>query len=129
VSLDSAGNLYVPDITRVYVFDRDGQHIRTIQTNETGTGSIGLGMGAAVSDSGFLYVSDAQNSRVTVFDPDGLFVGSWGVPGSGEGQFVEVDSLAIDSKGRLLVLDYGNRRIQVFEVADLDGATPAATPV
>jgi pimeloyl-ACP methyl ester carboxylesterase len=112
----------------VYVFDRDGQHIRTIQTNETGNGSIGLGMGAAVSDSGFLYVSDLQNSRVTVFDPDGQFVGYWGGPGSVEGQFVEVDSLAIDSKGRLLLLDYGNQRIQVFELAGPSSATPVATP-
>ena len=126
LGLDSAGNLYVPDITRVYVFDPDGRQIRVIQTNETDNGSIGLGMGVAVSQSGFVYVSDAQSGRIAVLDPEGIVVGYWGNPGSEVGQFLEVDSLATDESGRLLVLDFGNRRVQEFALVESPSATPIA---
>ena len=124
VGLDSAGNLYVPDITRVYVFDTDGRQIRVIQTNEIDNGTIGLASDAAVSPSGLLYVSDLQNSRIAVFDPDGVIVGYWGTSGTGPGQFVEVDALAMDDAGKLLVLDFGNRRIQAFTLVNSPSATP-----
>jgi DNA-binding beta-propeller fold protein YncE len=126
LGVDSAGNLYVPDITRVYVFDPDGRQIRVIQTNETGNGSIGLGMGVAVAQSGFVYVSDAQSGQIAVLDPEGMIVGYWGSPGSEIGQFNEVDSLATDDAGRLLVLDFGNRRIQEFTLVESPSATPIA---
>lgn len=127
IGLDSAGYLYVPDITRVYVFDPDGRQIRVIQTNETDNGSIGLGMGVAVSQSGFVYVSDAQSGRIAVLDPEGRILGYWGSPGSEIGQFLEVDSLDTDDQGRLLVLDFGNRRVQVFQLVESPSATPVAT--
>ena len=126
LGLDSVGNLYVPDITRIYVFDTAGRQIQAIQTNETDNGTIGLASDAAVSQSGFIYVSDVQNSRIAVFDPDGVIVGYWGSAGTGPGQFVEVDAMVMDDAGRLLVLDFGNRRIQVFDLVDFPSATPVA---
>jgi tripartite motif-containing protein 71 len=128
-SIDSANNLYVPDITRIYVFDPDGRHIRTIRTNEIDNGTVGLLMDVEMSKSGFIYASDVQFSKITVFDPDGAFVGTWGSPGASSGQFVEVDDLVFDSAGQLLVLDFGNQRIQIFELAEPPYATPVATPV
>ena len=50
--LDSDGNLYVPDLTRIYVFDSTGHQIRAIQTNEIDNGEVWVGNGAAVSESG-----------------------------------------------------------------------------
>jgi sugar lactone lactonase YvrE len=124
LNLDSAGNLSVPDISRIYVFDPAGRHIRTIQTNETKNGTIGLAADAAVSQSGFIYVSDVQNSRIAVFDPDGKIVGYWGSAGTGTGQFVEVDALVTDDAGQILVLDFGNQRVQVFKLVESPGGTP-----
>jgi DNA-binding beta-propeller fold protein YncE len=128
LGLDSAGNLYVPDITRIYVFDPEGRLMRTIQTNEIDNGSVGLFMDVAIAQSGFIYASDLQFNKVTVLNPDGEYVGAFGGPGTQSGQFAEMDDVVIDGTGRLLVLDYGNRRIQVFELTDLSSATPVVTP-
>jgi DNA-binding beta-propeller fold protein YncE len=126
LGLDSEGNLYVPDLTRIYVFDAGGRHIRTVQTNEIDNGELWVGNDAAVSTSGFLYVSDWQASTVVVFDPDGVAVGSWGSRGTEPGQFDEVDALAFDGDGRLLVLDFANRRVQIFSLVEPSSGTPVA---
>jgi DNA-binding beta-propeller fold protein YncE len=126
LGLDSDGNLYVPDLTRTYVFDSAGHQIRAIQTNEINNGEVWVGNGAAVSKTDFLYVSDWQSSRIAVFDPDDVFVGYLGGPGTGPGQFSEVDTLVIDGAGQLMVLDFGNRRIQVFTLVEPSGGTPVA---
>jgi DNA-binding beta-propeller fold protein YncE len=126
LGLDSDGKLYVPDLTRIYVFDPAGKQIRAIQTNETDNGEVWVGNGAAVSEAGYLYVSDWQSSQIAAFDPAGVFVGYLGGPGTGHGQFSEVDTLVIDGAGQLLVLDFGNRRVQVFALAESPGATPVA---
>jgi DNA-binding beta-propeller fold protein YncE len=126
LGLDSDGNLYVPDLTRIYVIDPAGTLIRTIQTNETGNGTIYVANGAAVSESGFVYVSDWQSNTVSVFDPDGVFIGDFGGFGTGPGQFNEVDTLVTDGAGRLMVLDFVNKRIQVFKLTESPSATPVA---
>jgi DNA-binding beta-propeller fold protein YncE len=129
LGLDADGNLYVPAISRIYVFDPDGHQIRVIQTTETRNGSVQVGNGAAVSASGFLYVSDWQASRIAVFTPEGKIVGYWGSYGTEPGQFNEVDALIFDSMAKLLVIDYANQRIQVFEVSASPDATPVAAVV
>jgi len=126
LGLDADGNLYVPDLTRIYVFDSTGHQIRAIQTNEIDNGEVWVGNGAAVSESGNLYVSDWQSSRIAAFDAKDKFVGYLGGPGTDPGQFSEVDTLVIDSAGQLVVLDFGNRRIQVFALAEPSGGTPVA---
>ena len=128
LGIDTAGNLYVPDLSRVYVFNRDGDNILTIQTTRIDNGALYVANGAAVTPSGFLYVSDWQASTIAVFDPQGVAVGSWGSRGAEPGQFNEVDTLVIDSLGRLLVLDYANTRIQIFTLIE-PPAAPNATPV
>jgi sugar lactone lactonase YvrE len=126
LGLDAAGNLYVPDLTRIYVFDPNGTLSRTIQTNEVGNGEVYVANSAAVSESGFIFVSDWQSNRIAVFDPDGVFVGYLGSYGTGPGQFNEVDTLVTDDTGRLLVLDFVNRRIQVFKLTEPPAGTPIA---
>src|SRR4029079_8275464 len=126
LGLDSDGKLYVPDLTRIYVFDPAGKQIRAIQTNETDNGEVWVGNGAAVSEAGYLYAAHSQSTQIAAFDPAGVFVGYLGGPGTGHGQFSEVDTLVIDGAGQLLVLDFGNRRVQVFALAESPGATPVA---
>ena len=126
LGLDPAGNLYVPDLTRVYVFDRDGRPLRTIQTGEVDNGQIWLGNGVEVSPSGVLYVGDLQANQIAVINPDGIVVGYWGSHGSAPGQFDEVDTLVLDEAGRMLVLDFANQRIQIFEVTEPPRGTPVA---
>ena len=99
LGLDADGNLYVPDLTRIYVFDSTGHQIRAIQTNEIDNGEVWVGNGAAVSESGNLYVSDWQSSRIAAFDAKDKFVGYLGGPGTDPGQFTEVDTLVIDGAG------------------------------
>jgi streptogramin lyase len=126
LGLDSEGNLYVPDLTRIYVFDSSGTQTRVIQTNEIDNGEVWVGNGAVVSKAGYLYVSDWQSNRIATFDRNDAFVGYLGGPGSGPGEFSEVDALAINGTGQLMVLDFGNARIQVFKFAEPSGGRPVS---
>jgi outer membrane protein assembly factor BamB len=79
-------------------------------------------LGAAMSESGDIYVSDTSQ-HVTRISPDGSVVGRWGGPGSGEGQFDfgtfeggtnARGAIAIGPDGFVYVSDADNHRVQVF---------------
>ncbi len=85
-----------------------------------GPGTFNEPWGIAVSDDGFVYVTDTWNHRIEKFDADGRFIKSWGTFGQGAGpaEFYGPRGLAVDSKGRVYVTDTGNKRVVVF---DADG--------
>jgi DNA-binding beta-propeller fold protein YncE len=105
VALDSSGNVYADDRTRVEVYEPSGMSLRTI-ASDPGAEYYGL----AVS-GGRVYLADAATDTVKVFEADGAPAGPVAeINGSAtpEGEFVSlVDaSLAIDpTNSHLLVMD------------------------
>ncbi len=86
---------------------------------EFGKGGVGRGemmwpCAMAMSDDGYLFVSDEALHRISIFDRDGGFVESWGVRGTGEGEFNRPAGIAFDGDDNLLVADGLNNRVQRF---------------
>lgn len=122
------GNLYVPDVTRVYIFDPSGALIRTITSSESDNGKVAVANGIAVTTDGHVFVSDIVNNRVAAFNTDGKFVGYFGDSGSGVGEFLEVDAMTFHPDGLILVLDFGNYRVQSYRINYFTPQETEATP-
>ncbi|MCC7442521.1 MAG: hypothetical protein IT285_12865 [Bdellovibrionales bacterium] len=103
---------------------RDGWHQGSISPGAS-AGSFGMATKAAIAN-GYLYVTDAKNSRVARWTVDeGVFSGWIGgglsgwqttdgaaVSGTGLGFFSSPYGSAVDGSGNLYVTEYGNHRIQ-----------------
>ena len=157
LALDSAGNLYVTDTgnSRVVRFPAPyasggkplesadlviGQNSFTSYvtdaTSATLNSPVGLaltsaGANAAITNSGFLAVSDYAQNRVLLFQKPfqsgmsaSLVLGQSNLTGSGASGAADGLSsprgVAVDPQDRILVADTGNTRVQIFDqVANL----------
>jgi DNA-binding beta-propeller fold protein YncE len=81
----------------------------------SGVGQFNLPQGIAVSNTGYVYVSDYNNHRIQKFTSTGTPVKTWGTFGSGTGQFIRPKGIAVDGAGNVYVVDSGNNRIQKFD--------------
>jgi hypothetical protein len=133
VAVDSAGNVYVADLTN--------QRIRVVSPNGTvstlaGSGSNGFAdgvgssamfydpQGVAVDTAGNVYVADSINNRIRVVSPNGTVStlaggsNSIGYPGFLDGpgssaMFYGPRGVAVDTAGTVYVADTVNHRIRV----------------
>lgn len=103
LAVDSSGDLYVADESRVQKFNEDGE----------ADGEVNFEIGAhatavAIDQLGDLYVAYtkdlAPGNTVNVFDPEGKSSRSFEVPASGVGAAVHIVALAGDSEGRLALV-------------------------
>jgi DNA-binding beta-propeller fold protein YncE len=70
------------------------------------------------SDTGNIYVVDAEADKVYGFSPAGARLLKFGSRGGNNGQFRYPSAIAVDEpRGRLIVADHDNFRIQVFTTA------------
>ena len=92
VTLDAFGRAYVLDrqAKEVRVFDRSGEHLRTLGHEGEGPGEFANPIALDWGPEGNLWVVDQRNARYTVFDTAGNYVGShrrkiggWGYPWGG----------------------------------------------
>ena len=67
VGPDNCG--YVLEFTshRVSIFDHTGEYIKSFGKKGDKDGEFGGAYGVAVSDEGYVYVSDTDNHRIQVF--------------------------------------------------------------
>lgn len=116
ISLDSSGNVYVPEVgnDRIQVFGPDGEFIRTWGSAGSGDGQFNDPMGVDVDASGNVYVADSSNNRIQKFDASGNYLTQWGSGGSGSGEFSGIRDLAVAPNGHVYAVDQGNQRIQRF---------------
>jgi hypothetical protein len=70
---DAEDNLYVLDAgnTRVFVFDRDGRHVRSFGRRGQGPGEFGFPAGLSVLRNGEIVVGDVMRGALQRFAPDG----------------------------------------------------------
>jgi len=131
VTVDGAGNLYVPDLTahQVYKIDPQGVTVVFAGTGRAGfSGDGGLATvaqlsapsGTALGPDGSLYISDYNNDRIRKVAPNGLITtiagGTGGFAGDG-GQATAARlngpaSMAFDAAGNLYFVDFSNFRIR-----------------
>lgn len=83
IEVDAAGRVYVLEAQsqELRVFDRDGDHVRTIGRKGGGPGEFAEATMVEGGPDGNLWVPDPQNNRVSVFDTAGVFVRSHPSPG------------------------------------------------
>ena len=134
VSLDSAGNLYLPDDSqqRVRKVDTSGI-IRTIAGGGTnGLGDGGLATNAslhnpgavAVDALGNVFIPDLANERIRKVDQQGIIstvagTGTGGYSGDGgpatNAALNNPSGVTIDASGNLFIADQSNRRIRKMD--------------
>lgn len=105
-----------------------------IQWGSTGTqiGQFNTPFGIGVDSSGYVYVTDNNNTRVQKFTPDGTYVTSFGSSGPNDGQFLEPTDVSVDASGNVYVTDVSNstytttrNKVFIFTCAS---PTPTPTP-
>lgn len=119
LDVDQFGNLYVCDATmkHVVVFNRDGQHLRTIGSPELFSRPAGLTVDAEgkrvfVVDTGGV---KSDRHRIVVLDAQsGAFLYAISKRGSKNGELNLPRDATIGVDGNLYVVDGGNFRVQVF---------------
>ncbi len=128
IAIDPDGLIYVTDavVPQVFVYDTDGNFVRTWGKRGDGPGMFARPKGIAIDADGHVYVADAQLNRVQVFSAEGaplmVFAGS----GLGPGQFMLMAGLAIDTQNRVIVVDQLPARIQLFRyVTDAESQAPS----
>src|ERR1051325_1343206 len=77
ICVDSEGNVYVTDETRVQKFSNDGAYLGTLGgVTGTAPGQLYWPIDAAVDNAGNIYVAD-NAQRVQIFDRNFVFLGWW----------------------------------------------------
>jgi uncharacterized protein (TIGR03437 family) len=131
VTVDAAGNLYVPDATAHQVYKIDPQGVTVVFAGTGRAGFSGDGgqanvaqlsgpSGTALGPDGSLYISDYNNDRIRKVAPNGVITtiagGIGGFAGDG-GQATAARlnspaSMAFDGAGNLYFVDFSNFRIR-----------------
>jgi DNA-binding beta-propeller fold protein YncE len=81
----------------------------------------------SVTQTGEVFVADAENYRIQYFTPTGGFLDKWGSVGSHEGEFRWPSDVAVGPNGDVYVTDFWNDRVQRF-VANGDIEVIEPTP-
>jgi hypothetical protein len=78
VTFDAHDNLFVLDggSSRVFVFDRDGRHVRSFGRRGQGPGEFGFPMGISVLRDGEIIVGDVMRGALQRFQSDGTPIAS-----------------------------------------------------
>ena len=131
VTVDGAGNLYVPDLTTHQVFKVDPQGVTVVVAGTGRAGFSGDGgqatvaqlsgpAGVALGADGSLYISDYNNDRIRKVAPNGVITTiAGGVAGfAGDGGPASAArlngpaSIAFDGNSNLIFVDFNNFRIR-----------------
>ena len=117
ITIDDQNRIYVVDKTsRIQVFERDGNFLRSWRTPECLQGKP---CGLSISQDGLLMVCDTHYFRVLFYTLEGELLEErtiGGVNGRGPGEFGFVTDAVQDSQGNYYVAEYGDYdRIQKFD--------------
>lgn len=124
VHVDSTGDIWVVDASRVARFSSSGSHEMSFPANEderydclTDNDHFCYPQGLAFDTLGRLYISDTENHRIQVFTISGGTPVYWttigtGTAGTGNNQFNYPYHIALNSANELFVADSENHRVQ-----------------
>ena len=103
IDIDADDNVYVASHQKLQKFNRNGEHVKSVESSTIITG--------ARVHNNKLYVCDRDNYRVLVYDLELTIIGQYG---TGEGEFDKPYDIDFDAKGNAYVVDSGNNRVQVL---------------
>ena len=103
IDIDTDDNVYVASHQKLQKFNRNGEHVKSVESSTIITG--------ARVHNNKLYVCDRDNYRVLVYDLELTIIGQYG---TGEGEFDKPYDIDFDAKGNAYVVDSGNKRVQVL---------------
>jgi len=117
IAINEADEIFIVDKTsRIQVFDREGQFIRSWRTPACVNGKP---CGLSISHDGLLIVPDTHYFRVLFYTYEGEMVEArtiGGTNGRGPGEFGFLTDVVQDSKNNYYVTEYGDYdRIQKFD--------------
>ena len=80
ISVDSSGNIYVPDwnYSHVQRFNSDGTFSLMFGGGGAGDGQFSISGSVVADASGNMYVTDEDHNRIEKFDSSGTFLRTWG---------------------------------------------------
>ncbi|RJQ56817.1 MAG: 6-bladed beta-propeller [Nitrospiraceae bacterium] len=115
VTVDKEGKIYVTDVGKIFIFDRQAKKVDFIGAEEDSV-RLKIPIGIAVSSEGLIYVTDTAYDKVFVFSLDGELVTAAGQ----KGEFENPSGLAIDEKRRrLYVVDTKQHNIRAYSTIDM----------
>ena len=116
IAVDGAGNVYVAEVAggRIQKMSSEGKSLSVWNLAGKGLGDQLIPGSLSIDQSGFVYMTEANNDWVAKFDPNsGSIVGKWGGQRGGQpGQFHGPLGVGVDAGGSIYVSDAGNWRIQ-----------------
>jgi serine/threonine-protein kinase len=134
--VDSAGNVYVPDLTGHRVYKTDPQGVTVVVAGTGRAGFSGDGgpasvaqlngpAGIAIGPDGSLYISEYNNDKIRKVSPAGIITTIAGSTGGFTGDGGQASaarmngpaSIAFDGAGNLIFVDFNNFRIRKINPA------------
>ncbi len=120
--------LYLPAsmFGTVYVYDLQGEFIRTIGSRGNDVGELNFPCAVDVVDHQIVVVLDKHRYNVLCFSLEGVFLGEFGGMGYEPGWFYHPEYLAVDELGRIYISQMFLNRVQTCNLPAfiLDKATP-----
>ncbi len=120
--------LYLPAsmFGTVYVYDLEGEFIRTIGSRGNDVGELNFPCAVDVVDHQIVVVLDKHRYNVLCFSLEGIFLGEFGGMGYEPGWFYHPEYLAVDELGRIYISQMFLNRVQACVLPEFirDKATP-----
>ena len=99
----------------VYLFDKNGNCLRTIGSMGSNTGQFQFPEGISFLNDNEVLIADLGNCRIQRLNiRTGTAVKSFGQEGRGKGEFDRPIDVTVNDGERIVVTEYGNNRIQVM---------------
>ena len=106
IDIDADYNVYVASEYKLQKFNRNGEHVKSVNSSKEIRG-------VKVHEEK-VYVCDRGNHRILVYDLELTLLRRFGTRGTGEGEFIRPYDIDFDAKGNAYVVDSGNNRVQVL---------------
>ena len=117
IAVNTEGQIVVTDDFGdcLYVFDKDGNHLRTIGSEDSNTGQFLSPDSISFLNDDEVLIADSGNCRIQQLNiQTGTVVKSFGKEGREKGEFDRPIDVTVDDDERIVVTEWGNHRIQVM---------------
>lgn len=111
-SIDSQGNVYVPDFAHVQIFDGSGHFLDQFGSFGSNEGEFQGASQVGWDSQGNLYIADLLNGRYQKFDAEGTLLQV--VSAAGDGALLMPFQVVVDSQDHVFVTD-NSERLQLFD--------------